>query len=126
MRFLWLSAFLILVCNIALAQDENFGVCNSVLSCSESIANTIQMNWSRPPLATKTTSPVMLLIRLEKSGSIISVTIEKSSGNEKLDQSALMAVKKSKCFCQIQGLSNEDFEENFKETKITFSPLRFN
>jgi TonB family protein len=96
--------------------------CESIEKCSKLIAENVANNWSRPPVKDIYEMQVTLKVSLAKNGAIENIAIEKSSGNEKFDNSALLAFRKTGGFCEIQGLSDEDYEKDFKSVTFTFSP----
>lgn len=79
------------------------------------------MNWSRPPVNETKNTQVTVKILLLPDGAIESASIEAGSGHERLDNSVLQAVKRASSFCEIQGLSHEIYEKNFKELIVVFN-----
>jgi colicin import membrane protein len=59
------------------------------------IQNSIRRNWRLEPEQINKNLSCKVKINLDKGGNVLSVTILKSSGDVKLDQSALIAVNKA-------------------------------
>lgn len=74
----------------------------------------IKSNW-KPPYGTKTKRAV-LLFKIAKDGKLLSCDIENSSGNQKFDNAAINAVKRTAPF---RPLPNE-YNENSVDINFTF------
>lgn len=95
-----------------------------VASYSSYISKRIANNWSRPPSARREME-VTLIIQLVPTGRVISVAVEKSSGNGAFDRSAEQAVHKVERFERLQELSQSSpglFEKNFRRFRLVFRP----
>ncbi len=82
------------------------------------ILNAIGKQWIIPPGADRTLS-CQLLIKLDASGNVLNVDVLQSSGNEILDQSAVMAVLKASPLPLPQ---NPLLLEQFRELQLTVKP----
>jgi colicin import membrane protein len=96
-------------------------LCQSKEACTNLIIENIAMNWSRPPINETQNMQVTVKILLLPDGTIEATSIEAGSGHERLDSSVLQAVKRASSFCEIQGLSHEVYEKNFKELIVVFN-----
>ncbi|MEE4955998.1 cell envelope integrity protein TolA [Pseudomonas alliivorans] len=76
--------------------------------------------WSRPPSARNNMS-VTLQIGMLPDGTIVSVSIAKSSGDGPFDSSAVAAVKNIGRLTEMQGLKPADFAP-YRSFKMTFTP----
>ncbi|MGV6808203.1 MAG: TonB family protein [bacterium] len=85
------------------------------------IANQIAQNWSRPPSARRGME-CELLLQLAPNGSVISVAIAKSSGNDAFDRAAEQAVRKVDRFDRLREMDPAVFERNFRRLRLLFSP----
>ena len=104
---------------ITAAADEQL-----VGSYSAYIRDRIVNNWSRPPSARRNMK-AELSIQLVPTGRVISVAIEKSSGNDAFDRSAEQAVYKVERFEKLQDLSQAHprlFEKTFRHFRLVFTP----
>lgn len=96
----------------------------AVASFAGLIQRDIQNSWSRPPSA-RVGMHVVLLIQLIPSGDVINVSVQKSSGNDAFDQSAVAAVRRVGKFAYLKELSEKSpqaFERNFRRLQLDFSP----
>lgn len=82
------------------------------------ILNAIGKEWIIPPGADRMLS-CQLLIKLDASGNVLNVEVLQSSGNEILDQSAVMAVLKASPLPLPQ---NPLLLEQFRELQLTVKP----
>ena len=112
----------------ALEQEEQFIAAGQdellVNSYSAYINDRIASNWSRPPSARRGME-VILRIQLVPTGRVVSVMIEKSSGNDAFDRSAEQAVHKVDRFDRLQDLSRDRprvFESTFRRFRLIFRP----
>jgi colicin import membrane protein len=112
----------------ALENEEQFIVAGQdeqlVNSYSAYIVERITRNWSRPPSARRGMQ-VILSIRMVPTGEIVSVVVERSSGNAAFDRSAEQAVHKVERFEKLQELSQTSprvFESTFRSFRLVFRP----
>lgn len=85
------------------------------------IADRIQQTWSRPPSARRGMT-CTLLIQLVPTGQVVDVTVVKGSGNAAFDRSAEQAVRLVDRFAELQKMSPELFERNFRQLTLVFKP----
>ena len=85
------------------------------------IARTIENNWSRPPSARRDME-AELVIQLVPTGEVVSVRVDKTSGNAAFDRSAETAVKRAARFPELQELPPRVFERYFRELRLVFKP----
>ncbi len=85
------------------------------------IHEKVTANWSRPPSA-RNGMIVVLNIQLVPTGSVVSVEIRESSGDNAFDRSAVRAVEKAESFPELRQLSSRVFEQNFRVFNLKFSP----
>ena len=62
----------------------------------------------------------LLRVRLIPTGEVIDVNVEKSSGNDAFDRSAVLAVRKAERF--IVPADSRRFERDFREFPVLFRP----
>lgn len=101
------------------AADEQ-----AIGSYSAYISDRIASQWSRPPSARRGME-VTLIIQLVPTGRVVSVAVEKSSGNSAFDRSAEQAVHKVERFERLQELSQSNprlFESSFRRFRLVFRP----
>ena len=87
---------------------------------SNLIRNQVMQRWNKPPSA-KPGMSVELKIILVPTGEIIDVRINRGSGSEAFDRSALIAVEKVGQFEGIQ-MPRHLFEEYFRNLTLIFNP----
>lgn len=85
------------------------------------IKKKIAQNWNRPP-DTKNGMVVELLIELLPNGMVSSVSISKSSGNDRFDRSAMNAVNKAGQFDVLADAPSDVFENYFRRFTLRFKP----
>ena len=93
-------------------------------SYSAYISDRIANQWSRPPSARRGME-VTLIIQMAPTGRVVSVAVEKSSGNNAFDRSAEQAVHKVERFERLQELSKSNprlFESSFRRFRLVFRP----
>ena len=83
------------------------------------IQRDIVENWSRPPSA-RNGMQVQLRVFLVPTGEVVEVILEKRSGNDAFDRSAVLAVTKAERF--LVPPDSREFEKNFREFTILFRP----
>ena len=83
------------------------------------IQRDIVENWSRPPSA-RNGMQVQLRVFLVPTGEVVEVILEKKSGNDAFDRSAVLAVTKAERF--LVPPESREFEKNFREFTILFRP----
>jgi colicin import membrane protein len=109
----------------ALEQEEAIAAAMTAEEMTASYAALIQqtvMNyWSRPPSA-RNGMEALLAIRLIPTGEVVSVTVERSSGSEAFDRSAVNAVQKAAAFPELQQLPSREFERTFRRFSLLFRP----
>lgn len=109
-----------------LSEDEEAQSTNTegqlVQSYQGLIQESVQRRWSRPPSA-RNGMHTVLLISLIPTGEVVDVQIQRSSGDDAFDRSAINAVKKASPFSELQGLKGgADFEKNFRRFQLDFIP----
>ncbi|MDB6060564.1 MAG: protein TolA [Verrucomicrobiaceae bacterium] len=93
----------------------------AIASFQGKIAHDIENSWSRPPNA-RLGMQVTLSIQLLHSGELVNVSVAKSSGNDAFDQSAVSAVRRVAKFPYLSGLSQNQFDKNFRPLMLNFNP----
>lgn len=88
---------------------------------SGTIKKKISRNWNRPP-NTQNGMVVELLIELLPNGMVSSVSISKSSGDDRFDRSAVNAVNKAEQFPALADAPPEVFETYFRRFTLKFKP----
>ena len=83
------------------------------------IQRDIVENWSRP-LSARNGMQVQLRVFLVPTGEVVEVILEKRSGNDAFDRSAVLAVTKAERF--LVPPDSREFEKNFREFTILFRP----
>lgn len=86
------------------------------------IVEQIVQQWSRPPSA-RNNMEVLLNLSIVPSGEVLSVNVEKSSGNVALDNSAVLAVERVEKFENLSQLSADVFEKHFRKLTLRFRPV---
>jgi len=108
------------------AMEDDLSVADNVSehaaqSYVDAINQRITENWSRPPSA-RNGMQCQLLIQLVPTGRVVAVTLEKSSGNDAFDRSAIQAVKKVDTFPEIKDMPSGLFERDFRNLHLNFNP----
>lgn len=85
------------------------------------IQQAVIAQWSRPASA-RNGMEVLLDIQLIPNGTVISVTVAKSSGNDAFDRSAVAAVKKAERFPELAQMDSVVFEQYFRNFRMRFNP----
>ncbi|MFT5211677.1 MAG: colicin import membrane protein [Flavobacterium sp.] len=83
------------------------------------IQREIIQNWSRPPSA-RNGMQAILRVFLVPTGDVVNVVVEKSSGNDAFDRSAMLAVNKARRF--LVPSDSRQFEKNFRQFVVLFRP----
>lgn len=102
----------------ALEEIENQQI---VMSYASWISERVGNNWSRPPSA-RSGMIVKLRVSLVPTGRVVSVDIVESSGDDAFDNSALQAVYKAEPYTRLTELSQDIFDEQFREFYFSFNP----
>ncbi len=81
------------------------------------VQKQIKKQWHPPK--NKTSNKVKVLFVIDKNGNLISHEIKKSSGNEKIDEAAIEAIKKAAPFPKVPDVLSEksvtvDFDFDYK------------
>lgn len=112
----------------ALDSEEEFLAEAQSMQLAQGYTDYIQQriiaNWNRP-LSARRGMEAILSIQLVPTGQVVGVTVQKSSGNEAFDLSALQAVKKVGRFDKLQELSRQYplvFEQNFRQFRLIYRP----
>ena len=87
---------------------------------SNLIRDQVMMNWKQPSSAQKGMT-VEILISLVPTGEIIQVNLNKSSGNQAFDNSALNAVQKVSKFENLD-MGRKLFDNHFRKFTLVFNP----
>ena len=87
---------------------------------SNLIRDQVMMNWKQPSSAQKGMT-VEILISLVPTGEIIQVNLNKSSGNQAFDNSALNAVQKVSKFENLD-MGRKLFDNHFRKYTLVFNP----
>lgn len=90
-------------------------------SYADLIRRRVEENWSRPSSA-RNGMKVDLRIQLVPTGTIVNVSILRSSNNEAFDRSAIQAVKKIGQFSEIKTMPSRIFEREFRQFTLLFQP----
>jgi len=93
----------------------------AALSYADAIRQRVEANWSRPSSA-RNGMKVDLQIQLVPTGTIVNVTVLRSSGNDAFDRSAIRAVSKIGQFTEIKTMPSRIFERNFRQFQLLFQP----
>ena len=102
----------------ALVLEESAGA-DAAITFLEGIYLKVVENWSRPPSARKGME-AELVVELIPTGEVVSVTLLKSSGSARFDESAERAVRKARRFDVPQDLGL--FEARFRSFTLLFRP----
>ena len=102
----------------AAASDAEFGPAEAASYYARMIQLTREQ-WSRPPSA-RLGMKVVLLIELVPTGEVVSVTIDKSSGDPAFDRSAVDAVRAVRRF-EVPS-DRQLFETQFRHVAFNFDP----
>ena len=97
----------------AVTNDEK------TLAYMHQIGRVITANWSRPPSA-RNGMVAELRVWLIPTGEVIDVNLEKSSGDDAFDRSAMQAVKKSRTLPVPEDITH--FERDFRRFTLVFRP----
>ncbi len=82
------------------------------------LRDKVQENWLYPQGLKDATVSVIVSIKIARSGKLLDVAVEKSSGDKAFDESLLKAVKKAAPFPPLPV----DMEGSFLETGLRFCP----
>lgn len=82
------------------------------------LRDKVQENWIYPQGLKDNKISVIVSIKIERSGKLLEVSVEKSSGNKAFDASLLTAIKKAAPFPPLPV----DLEGSFLETGLRFCP----
>lgn len=82
------------------------------------LRDKVQENWIYPQGLKDATVSVIVSIKIARSGKLLDVAVEKSSGDKAFDDSLLKAVKKAEPFPPLPV----DMEGSFLETGLRFCP----
>ena len=99
--------------------NRGYNQCTDLPDCAIAVNNIISKNWIKPESYTPG-SRVGVTIKLDDHAVIEQVTVNKSSGNAKIDQSAIDAVWRSHDFRELLGLDTESFQK-FKTIRFIFN-----
>ena len=102
----------------AFVLEESAGA-DAAITFLEGIYLKVVENWSRPPSARKGME-AELVVELIPTGEVVSVTLLKSSGSARFDESAERAVRKARRFDVPQDLGL--FEARFRSFTLLFRP----
>ena len=94
---------------------------NEINEFSKKIINLIESAWLKP----KNIQDGLvcdLRIQINKNGRIINVSLLKSSGNIRFDNSAIKAVKRVETFNFFSKMDIKIYQTNFKNIMLTFNP----
>ncbi|MES2626147.1 MAG: cell envelope integrity protein TolA [Pseudomonadota bacterium] len=99
-------------------SSENAGAeTELVAQHMERIRNLIASNWIGQS-NTRTTTPVIIHMRLAPNGRVITSAISQSSGDRPFDYSVVQAVEKTERFQDLQQLPASVFERNFRDLNL--------
>lgn len=119
------SARLALEQSLAVAVSEEQAARRAITDDEKAMAYVTQIrrdivsNWSRPPSA-RNGMEALLRVFLVPTGEVVNVVVERSSGNDAFDRSAMQAVTKAGRF-QVPRESRQ-FERSFREFTVLFRP----
>jgi len=111
--------------SLAMSIREEQGARRAVTDDEKAMAYVSQIqrdiigNWSRPPSA-RNGMQALLRVILVPTGEVVDVVVEKGSGNDAFDRSAILAVRKAQRF-QVPAQSRQ-FERDFREFTVLFRP----
>ena len=103
--------------NLFLIESEE----NQVNLYSSLIIENIQSAW-RKPINVQDGLVCNLRLSINKNGRVINVSLIKSSGNIRFDNSALKAVQRVETFEFFKKIPFNIYSSNFKNIVITFNP----
>ncbi|HHH9441342.1 TPA: energy transducer TonB [Pseudomonas aeruginosa] len=81
----------------------------------------ISNNWHRPASA-KDGMQVTIEIQMDRKGLIKHVKVQKGSGDEAFDQSAVLAIQDVKSVPEVASLSDQLYQRNYRLRTVVFSP----
>ena len=108
-----------------ISEEKNFSnneQINDADKFSLMIIDTIEGAWLKP----KNIQDGLvcdLRIQINKNGRIINVSLLRSSGNIRFDNSAIKAVKRVETFNFFSKMDTKIYQSNFKNIMLTFNPL---
>ena len=108
-----------------ISEEKNYSnneQINDVDKFSLMIIDTIEDAWLKP----KNIQDGLvcdLRIQINKNGRIINVSLLRSSGNIRFDNSAIKAVKRVETFNFFSKMDTKIYQSNFKNIMLTFNPL---
>lgn len=105
--------------NIIKKNKINLSEKNRILFYSSIIEGQIRAVWKKPIVPEGLS--VELVLSMVPTGEILDVKINRSSGNEAFDRSALIAVAKVKKFENL-SMSAKLFDDNFRNFSLIFRP----
>lgn len=112
----------------AMAEEEEVLAAEAAVTADEMAASyaaliqrTVINYWSRPPSA-RNGMEAVLIVQLVPTGEVVSVRLERSSGNSAFDRSAMNAVEKAGSFPELKNLPANEFEKNFRRFRLLFRP----
>ena len=82
------------------------------------LRDQVQDNWSYPEAYRRTDLQMIVSLKISRAGKLISVWVERSSGNARFDDSLINAIKKAAPFKPLP----ESFEGALLETGLRFCP----
>lgn len=85
------------------------------------IIDTVEAAW-RKPINIQDGLSAQFLLKVNKTGKIITYQLHKSSGNIRFDNSGLSAIKRVDKFTFFESLTNEMYESEFKVFILNFNP----
>jgi TonB family protein len=101
------------------SYPESIGNRDTIRIIQNEIQTRILREWRRPS-SIQPELEVTLSLTLDQSGDLSAVTILKSSGNSRYDQSAKEAISKASPFKEVAQIGAGTFEQNFRQITIKF------
>ena len=95
---------------------------NQIEIFSSLIIQSLQSAW-RKPINIQDNLVCDLRLNINKNGRVVNVSLIKSSGNIRFDNSALMAVQRVETFSFFNNIPYNIYSSNFKNIVIKFNPL---
>ena len=94
---------------------------NQIEIFSSLIIQSLQSAW-RKPINIQDNLVCDLRLNINKNGRVVNVSLIKSSGNIRFDNSALMAVQRVETFSFFNNIPYNIYSSNFKNIVIKFNP----
>ncbi|WXG58646.1 MAG: TonB C-terminal domain-containing protein [Candidatus Sedimenticola sp. (ex Thyasira tokunagai)] len=101
---------------------RSYPKCIDVDTCFNIIRAVIESKWHIPESAAEKGLQAKLRVHLGDDKEVIKIVVVESSGDLEFDQTALDSIQLAKDFRELDGLSKEMFETNFRKFIMVFKP----